>query len=81
MLEQLLHQPKHAQQALQMLHLLVQSAPVCQMLNAGLEEECFRPESGTATAPGRAQMQEPAGHSASSPMEIDADNDADHTAR
>ena len=87
MLQQLLCQPQHAQQALQLLHLLVQSVSLCQVLNAGLDEG-FQLEGGTATArspsirPGSIQ-EDAAGHSASSPMDIDVDNDdiKDHPTR
>lgn len=78
MLQQLLCQPQHAQQALQLLHLLVQSVSLCQVLNAGLDEG-FQLEGGTATAPSPplrpgGVQEDAAGHSASSPMEIDVDN-------
>ena len=83
-LERLLSQPQHAQQALQILHLLTQSCTVCQLLSDGLAEGC-QPDSVTATVhsqdnvkglPGRQQQQQPqsAGHSAEVPMEIDADD-------
>ena len=89
MLGQLMTHPQHAQQALQLLHLLVQNTSVCQVLHAGLEEE-LQPESGAATVPSQAVRHSDAqaqasGHSASSPMDIDADhdndNDSDHPIR
>lgn len=81
MLGQLMSHPQHAQQALQLLHLLVQNSSVCQVLHAGLEEE-LQPESGAATVPSQAVRHSEAqaqasGHSASSPMDIDADHDND----
>ena len=82
MLDQLLSQPQHAQQALQLLHLLAQSIPICQVLHAGLDEG-FQPESGHETAPSQAHLPhqqpvgQPPGHSASSPMDIDAEADTD----
>ena len=85
-MQQLLCQPQHAQQALQLLHLLVQSGSLCQVLTAGLDEG-FQLESGTATAPSPSirpeEAEDAAGHSASSPMDIDADNDdiKDHPTR
>ena len=86
MLQQLLCQPQHAQhaqQALQLLHLLVQSVSLCQVLHAGLDEG-FQLEGGTSPSlrPGGAQ-EDAAGHSASSPIDIDADNDdiRDHPTR
>ena len=87
MLQQLLCQPQHAQQALQLLHLLVQSVSLCQVLNAGLDEG-FQLEGGTATTPSPSIrpgsiQEDAAGHSASSPMDIDVDNDdiKDHPTR
>ena len=83
MLQQLLCQPQHAQQALQLLHLLVQSVSLCQVLHAGLDEG-FQLEGGTSPSlrPGAVQ-EDAAGHSASSPVDIDADNDdiKDHPTR
>ncbi|DBB01488.1 TPA: hypothetical protein ACH3X1_000142 [Trebouxia sp. C0004] len=85
-MQQLLCQPQHAQQALQLLHLLVQSISLCQVLNAGLDEG-FQLGSGTATAPSPSLrpgdvQEDAAGHSASSPMGIDVDNNdiKDHPA-
>lgn len=77
MLQQLLCQPQHAQQALQLLHLLVQSVSLCQVLNAGLDEG-FQLDSGIATAPSPTLrpgggQEDAAGHSASSPMDVDVD--------
>ena len=87
MLQQLLGQPQHAQQALQLLHLLVQCVSLCQVLHAGLDEG-FQLESGTATVPSPCLrpggvQENAAGHSASSPMDIDVDNDdvKDHPTR
>lgn len=80
-LERLLSQAQHAQQALQVLHSLAQSSQVCEMLSDGLAEGC-QPDSMTATVhsqdndKGMAdQQQQPqvSGHSAEDPMEIDAD--------
>ncbi len=87
MLQQLLCQPQHAQQALQLLHLLVQSVFLCQVLHTGLDEG-FQLEGGTSTAPSPSLrlgvvQEDAAGRSASSPMDIDADNDdiKDHPTR
>ena len=80
-------QPQHTQQALQLLHLLVQNIPLCQLLHAGLDE-ALQPESGAATVPSQAVRNSDAqgqtsGHSASSPMDVDADhaNDSDQPTR
>ncbi|KAL3147293.1 hypothetical protein ABBQ32_002782 [Trebouxia sp. C0010 RCD-2024] len=81
-LERLLSQAQHAQQALRILHSLVQSLRVCEMLTDGLAEGC-QPDSITATvhsqdndkaSPHQQQpQQQVSGHSAEDPMEIDTD--------
>ena len=85
-LEQLLNQPQHAQQALQLLQELVRSQAVCRILTSGLEEG-LQPESEAATAPGQSKPadQDTAAQLEEQPdlsdMDADADDSSSHTIR